>query len=267
MSEREIHSTAIVSSEANIAQDVRIGPYSVIGKNVSIGSGTRVASHVVIEGNTTIGENNNIFQFASIGAAPQDLKFRGEPSTLMIGSGNTIREYVTLQPGTEHGNMTTTIGDNNLFMASSHVGHDCVVGNNNIFANSVGLSGHVSVANGVILGGLVGIHQFCRIGDLAMLSAGSMIGLDIPPYCIAQGDRCFLRGINTIGLQRSGFSDEEVKLVKKVYRQLFSTVGGLEQKISELPVAQREHEKIKPFISFLLSSERGISNPAKNATH
>jgi UDP-N-acetylglucosamine acyltransferase len=156
----DIHSTAVVAPEAEIGDGCSVGPYSVIGPKVKLGNGCRVGSHVVIEGNTTIGDENQIFQFASVGAAPQDLKYHGEDSTLQIGSRNIIREYVTLQPGTEGGGMQTTIGDQNLFMACCHVGHDCRVGHRNVFANSAALAGHVTIGNGVIVGGLSGVHQF-----------------------------------------------------------------------------------------------------------
>jgi UDP-N-acetylglucosamine acyltransferase len=259
-----IHPTAIVDSKAEIGVEVQIGAYSIIGPNVKIGDRSWIGPHVIIEGRTTLGSECEIFQFASIGSKPQDLKFHDEPSTLIIGAKNKIREFVTLQPGTEHGHMTTVIGDNNLFMANSHVGHDCRIGSNNVFANSAGLAGHVSIASNVILGGLIGIHQFVRIGDYVMLSGGSMVGHDIPPYCIAQGDRCFLRGVNTIGLQRAGFSEEEIMAVKKVYRLLFSTVGGVTEKISKLPAELSERPHIKHMLEFIEGSERGISSPFKS---
>lgn len=259
-----IHETAIVDPAAELGKNVEVGPYSIIGPHVQLGDGCWVGPHAVIEGRTTLGENCEVFQFASVGAKPQDLKFNNEPSTLVLGSGNKIREFVTLQPGTEHGHMTTVIGDNNLFMANSHVGHDCKVGSNNVFANSAALAGHVTIDNNVILGGIVGIHQFVRIGSFVMLSGGSMVGHDIPPYCIGQGDRCFLRGVNTIGLQRAGFTDEEVSAVKKTYRLLFSSVGGLAEKVKGLPQELRAMEKISHMIDFIESSERGVCSPARN---
>ena len=204
-----IHPTAIIDPAAEIGPEVEIGPYSVIGPHVQLGSQCRIGPHVVIEGHTTLGEQCQISQFASLGAPPQDLKYKGEPSTLVIGRRNVIREYVTLQPGTASGHMTTTIGDENLFMASSHVAHDGIVGNRNVFANSVALGGHVTIGNSVILGGLVGIHQFVRIGDFAFISGGTLVGEDVPPYCFGQfgqTPRGALRGVNTIGLKRAGFS-------------------------------------------------------------
>ncbi|MCL4139356.1 UNVERIFIED_CONTAM: hypothetical protein GTU68_039304, partial [Idotea baltica] len=201
-----IHSTAIIHEGASLGEGTEVGPYSVIGSKVKLGKNNIIKSHVVIEGNTEIGDENTFFQFASVGAAPQDLKFHGEDSKLIIGNKNTIREYVTLQPGTEGGGMLTSIGDQNLFMASSHVGHDCKVGNANVIANSVALAGHVTIHDFVIMGGLSAVHQFVRIGDSSMISGGSMVIKDIPPFSIAQGDRASLVGINKIGLERRGFS-------------------------------------------------------------
>ena len=194
------------------------------------------------------------------------MKYDGEPSTLVIGSGNKIREFVTLQPGTASGRMTTTIGDNNLFMANCHVGHDCSVGSNNIFANSAGLAGHVTIHDNVILGGLVGIHQFVRIGNNAFLSAGSMVGKDIPPFCFAQGDRCYLRGLNLVGLQRAGFSPDDVSAIKKAYRHLFSSVGNLAKKVESLPKELTSAKPVEVMLEFLAGSERGVTLPARGGT-
>ncbi len=259
----EIHSTAIVDSKAQLGEDVRIGAYSIIGPSVKLGDRTWVGPHVVIEGITTIGEESEIFQFASLGSKPQDLKFQGEPSTLEIGARNKIREYVTIQPGTRHGHMRTVVGDNNLFMANSHIGHDCAIGSNNVFANSAGLAGHVTIHNNVILGGMVGIHQFCRIGDFVIISAGSMVGGDIPPGCIGQGDRCHLRGVNVIGLERGGFSASEIAGVRKAYRLLFGTAGHLKKKIVEFPQDLRAQLFVGRMLAFIESSERGVCFPAK----
>lgn len=263
----EIHSTAIVDPAAKLGADVQVGPYSIIGPNVEIGDRCIIRSHVVVEGHTTLGEECQIWQFASIGSDPQDLKFSGEPSTLIIGKRNMMREYVTLQPGTKGGHMTTRIGDNNLFMGSSHVGHDCVVGNNNVFANSCGLAGHVTIMNNVILGGMVGIHQFTRIGDNVMLSAGSKVGADVPPFCLAQGDRAHLRGLNLIGLQRAGFSEDAIRNLKRAYRHLFGSVGNALLRISTLPEEVERDELVTRLLKFLdESTDRGICQPAKSAS-
>lgn len=261
---REIHSTAIIDSKAELGENVTVGPYSIIGPNVQIGDGCEIRSHVVVEGLTKIGSESRIWQFASVGSEPQDLKFSGEPSELILGTGNVIREYSTLQPGTRGGNMKTVVGDNNLFMACSHVGHDCVIGNNNVFANSASLAGHVTIENNVILGGMVGIHQFSRIGDYVMLSAGSMVGSDVPPYCIGQGDRAHLRGVNVIGLQRAGFSEEQIRNVKRAYRSLFSTVGNVQSRIETLEDELRQDSAVSRMIEFIESTDRGICQPFKS---
>lgn len=260
----EIHPTAIVDAKAELGSGVSVGPYSIIGPEVVIGENTKVGPHVVIEGKTTIGRGCEIFQFSSIGAKPQDLKYRGEPSTLTIGDKNLIREFVTLQPGTAGGRMTTTIGDGNLFMANSHVGHDSLVGNGNILANSVGLAGHVTLHNNVIIGGLAGIHQFVRVGSHAFISAGSMVGQDIPPYCFGQGDRCHLRGINLVGLQRAQFSDEEISAIKKVYRHLFGSAGSAVQRIASLPESLASFPAVQRMVQFISESERGVTQPLRS---
>lgn len=258
-----VHATALVAEGAQLGEDVVVGPYSIIGPHVEIGDRCSIAGHVVIEGHTSLGEETEVSPFACLGTPPQDLKFRGEPSTLVIGPRNRIREYVTLQPGTAHGTMTTIIGESNLFMACSHVAHDCRVGSRNIFANNVALAGHVEVGNNAIFGGMAGIHQFCRVGDFAILGAGSMVAADIPPYCIGQGDRCHLRGVNVIGLQRGGFTSDDVRVVRRAYRHLFSRVGHLSDKISSLAPEIAAHPAVQRLLGFLKSSERGIATPAR----
>ncbi len=258
-----IHPTAIVSPQAELGSDVEVGPYSIIGPNVQLGDRCKIHPHVVVDGHTTLGSDNEVFPFASLGAAPQDLKFKGEPSTLIVGTGNKIRECVTLHPGTAKGTMSTVIGNNNLFMANCHVAHDCRVGSNNVFANSAALAGHVTVQDSVILGGLVGIHQFCRVGSFVILSAGAMVPYDVPPYCMGQGDRCYLRGINVIGLERAGMTKEEVAEIRRVYRLLFSTVGKLKEKIAAIPSELAAKPRVKYMLDFIGASERGVMSPAK----
>ncbi|OGP99468.1 MAG: acyl-[acyl-carrier-protein]--UDP-N-acetylglucosamine O-acyltransferase, partial [Deltaproteobacteria bacterium RBG_16_55_12] len=219
----KIHEKALVDARAELAADVEIGAYCVIGPKVKIGKGTRLKSHVVVEGNTTLGEGNVIFQFASVGSVPQDLKYRGEDSQLIIGDRNTIREFVSLNPGTAGGGMITRVGNHNLFMMYCHIAHDCVLGSHNIIANGATLGGHVVIEDYVIVGGLVGIHQFVRVGTSAILGAGSMVSKDIPPYCNATGDRAKLRGLNREGLRRKGFTGEQIATLKKAYRIIFQS--------------------------------------------
>lgn len=256
----EIHPTAVIASSAKIGSGTVVGPYSVIGPFVSIGTENTIGSHVVIDGYTNIGNKNLIYQFASVGAAPQDKKFHGERSTLKIGDNNVIREYVTLQPGTEGGGLCTEIGSGNLFMASTHVGHDCLVGNDNVFANAATLAGHVKVGHKVTVGGLSGIHQFVRVGDLALIGAGSMVTQDIPPYCISQGDRARLVGINTIGLQRAGFSESQIALCKKLYRELFMSKKVLVEALKHARSELATDAQVKMFLDFVESSERGVAS-------
>ncbi len=258
-----IHPTAVIAEGAQIADDVVIGPYSVVGPKVVIGKGTVVGSHVVIEGHTTIGEENKIFQFASVGAVPQDLKYHGEDTRLEIGNKNLIREYVTLQPGTVGGHGVTVIGDSNLFMACSHVGHDGIVGSNNVFANSCALAGHVTIGSHVIVGGLCGIHQFVRVGDYAMLGAGSMVPKDIPPYCNVQGDRAGLVGINQIGLERNNFTTDQIRLIKNVYREVFYGGHSMAQRLEYVKDKYGSDGIVKAFIKFIEESESGITYPRR----
>jgi len=258
-----IHPTAIVADGAELGVDVEVGPYSIIGPHVKIGDRSKIASHVVIENRTTLGPENTVFQFASLGAIPQDLKFKGEPATLTIGARNTIRECVTLHLGTKAGTMTTEIGDDNLFMANSHVAHDCSVGNKNVFANSIALAGHVTIMNSVILGGLSGIHQYCRVGDFAMIGAGAMVGLDVPPYCIAQGDRASLRGVNVIALERSGMTPADISAIRQAYRHLFLSSGDRKTKLASLPPELSSNARVQALLEFLEGSKRGVTTAGR----
>lgn len=261
----DIHPTALVDSGAQLSEGCSVGAYTIIGPNVKIGKGTIVGPHVVIEGHTTIGDENHIFQFASVGSRPQDLKYRGEPSELRIGNKNLIREFTTLQPGTEGGGMVTSIGDGNLFMANSHVGHDCKVGSNNVFANSVALAGHVEVGDRAILGGLSAIHQFVRVGDLSLVAGGAMVPKDIPPFCIVQGDRAEVVGINLIGLKRAKFSEDEISWVKKAYRTYFFMKAN-SAKDQAIEAMQGKSEKSDFFLNFISSSSRGVCRLRKKST-
>lgn len=254
-----VHPTALVHPEARLHSSVEVGPYAVIGPQVQIGALTTVGSHTVIEGETTIGQKNRIFHHASIGAAPQDLKYAGEPTRLVIGDENTIREFTTLHIGTAGGGGVTRIGHRNLFMAYSHVAHDCVVANGCVLANSVALAGHVDVADFVILGGLSAVHQFTRIGKHAFVAGGAMVAMDVPPYCTAQGDRAELVGLNTVGLSRHGMTEEQVGRIKDAYRILFRSKLGLNEAMSRLKAEHGGHEEIDHLLEFIASSKRGIT--------
>lgn len=268
MSQTDIHPTALVDARACLGAGVNVGPYSIVGSDAVIGEGTVLHSHVVISGRTTIGKHNEIFPFAAVGLPPQDLKFHGELSTLVIGDSNKIREYVTMQPGTEAGGMTTVVGSNNLCMANSHIGHDCHIGNDNVIANSAAIAGHVTIGSSVTVGGLVGIHQFVRIGDFAFLGAGSMVNKDIPPYCMAHGDRAGLAGINSIGLARHGFSVDEVKTIEGLYRELFLGKGTFAARLAALQEEVRRaatpSQRAAEFLTFIATSPRGITLPRKS---
>jgi len=254
----DVHPTAIIEDGAQLDADVSVGAYSIIRAGVSIGSGTKVGPHVVIEGNTTIGCANEIFQFASIGAIPQDLKFHGEESYLTIGDRNKIREFTTIHLGTEDGGGKTVIGNDNLFMAYTHVAHDCVVKNHVILANAATLAGHVEVDDFAILGGMSAVHQFTRIGTHVMASGGSMIAQDVVPYVIVQGDRAKTVGLNLVGLKRRGFAKEELSALKKAYKLLFRSGMMQEEALQEIESWPDIPAPVKILVDFVRQSERGI---------
>jgi UDP-N-acetylglucosamine acyltransferase len=254
-----IHPTAIVHPEAQLDPTVEVGPFSVIGPRVKIGPRTRVGPHAVIEGATTIGADNRIFQFASLGAIPQDLKYAGEDTRLEIGDRNQIREFTSLHLGTVQGGSLTKIGSGCLFMANSHVAHDCVVGDGVILANSVALAGHCVVEDHVICGGLSGVHQFTRLGRHAFISGGAMVAMDIPPYCTAQGDRAQLAGLNTVGLTRNGFTAEQVARIKGAYKIVFRSGLGLREALARVAAEFGGNPEIDHFVRFIEGSERGIT--------
>lgn len=254
-----VHATAVVHPEAQLDASVEVGPYAVIGPKVKVGAGTRIGPHAVIEGDTTIGARNRIFQFASVGADPQDLKYAGEATRLVIGDDNLIREFTTLHIGTAGGGGVTRIGNKNLFMAYSHVAHDCVVGNGCVLANSAALAGHVELGDHVIMGGLTAVHQFTRIGKHAFIAGGAMVAMDVPPYCTAQGDRAELVGLNTVGLTRHGFTDDQIARVKDAYKILFRSKMGLNEALSKLKAEHGGHSEIDHLIDFLNGSKRGVT--------
>jgi UDP-N-acetylglucosamine acyltransferase len=254
-----IHPTAIIHPGARLADTVAIGPYSVVGEHVAIGSGTVIAGHVVIEGWTEIGCDNQVYQFSSIGAAPQDLKYSGQETYLKIGDRNRIREFTTMNRGTSEGGGVTRIGNDNLFMAYSHVAHDCIIGDQVVLANGATLAGHVEIESAAILGGLSAVHQFTRVGCHVMISGGSMVNQDIPPYTVAQGDRAKTVGLNLIGLKRRGFPEETIRGIKKAYRLIFRSGLRLEEALLKIAEDIQESPELDHFVDFIKNSQRGIA--------
>lgn len=253
-----IHPTAIVEEGAEIGDDVSIGPFSIISRGAKIGRGTKILSNVIIEGSVEIGENCTIYPFTSIGLPPQDLKYKGEPTSVRIGNGNVIREYVTIHRASVGGDGETTIGNENFLMAYVHIAHDCKLGSRIIMANAATLGGHVIIEDGAVIGGITAVHQHTRIGALAMVGGFSGIAQDIPPYTMASGARAKLYGLNTVGLKRNGFSDEKLSELKQAYKILFRdklTLGEAIKKVQEqLPYT----EEIAHLIEFIKANKRGI---------
>lgn len=227
----KIHAAALVDPAAQIGKDVEIGPFCVVGPGVALGNGVRLHSHVVLDGITTVGDGTEIFPFAVIGTRSQDKKYKGEPAELIIGKDNVIREHVTMNPGTAGGGMKTTVGDNGLFMVGSHVAHDCVIGNNVIMANNATLGGHVHVGDYAVIGGLAAVHQFVRIGAYAMIGGMSGVENDVIPFGRVKGERAFLAGLNLVGLERQGFTKDQVKTLQRAFKRLFDEDGTMEQRI------------------------------------
>lgn len=231
---REIHSTAVVDPGAELGEGVAIGPYSVIGPQVVLADGCIIHSHVVLGGRTRVGARTEIFPFASIGLRPQDLKYRGEPSELVIGCDTVIREHVTMNPGTEGGGMVTRVGDRCLFMVGTHIGHDCEIGNGVIMANNATLAGHVRIHDFAVLGGLSAVHQFVRIGRSAMVGGVTGVERDVIPFGSVMGDRARLSGINIIGMKRRGYDRDDINSVRKAYRLLFASEGTFQERLQEV---------------------------------
>jgi len=253
-----IHATAIVSSDAKIDSGVSIGAYCIIGADVEIASGTRVESHVVIKGPTKIGRDNHIFQFSSIGDDPQDKKYAGERTELVIGDRNTIRECCTINRGTVQDRGVTRVGNDNWIMAYVHIAHDCEVGNNTIFANNASIAGHVSVGDWVILGGFTTAHQFCSIGVHAMTSMFTYVTKDVPAYLTVAGRPAVPRGINSEGLKRRGFSSEQIRNIREGYRVLYRRGLMLEESLANLDERAGAEPELAPFIDSIRASSRGI---------
>lgn len=254
----KIHPTAIVDSAAIIHESVEIGAYAIIGPNVRIGEGTKIGNHTCINGHTTIGKHNHIFQFASIGEAPQDKKYNNEPTRLEIGDNNTIREFCTLNIGTVSGHGVTKVGNNNWLMAYAHIAHDCTVGNNTIFANTVALGGHVVIKDWVILAGHALVHQFCTVGEHSMIAGNSGIAQDLPPYVMAFGHSAEPKGVNVEGLKRRNFTTEQIDNIKNAYKILYrSGLTYNEAKACIIDLAETQPE-LQVFVDFFNQSTRGI---------
>jgi UDP-N-acetylglucosamine acyltransferase len=258
-----IHPTAIVDPQAQVDSSASIGPYAVVGPHVKIGPGTSVGPHCVVEGRTTIGRDNRIFQFASIGAIPQDKKYAGEPCELVIGDGNTIREFCTFNIGSPGGGGVTRVGDDNWIMAYTHIAHDCIVGNHTTLANNATMGGHVEIGDWVTVGGLSGIHQFVKIGAHAMVGFASAVSQDVPPFMLADGNPLAVRGFNVVGLRRRGFSAGRIAAVKQMHRLLYREGKTLDQAraaIEALAAAMPEAAADVAMVSsFLAGAARGIA--------
>ncbi len=254
-----IHPTAVVEPGAQVHPTCQVGPYAVIGEHVVLGPENVVGAHAVISGRTTFGAGNRVFPHAALGGVPQDLKYRGEDTTLVVGDRNTFREFTTVSLGTAGGGGVTRIGSGGLFMANSHVGHDCQIGDGAIIANSVALAGHVVLEDHVHFGGLSACHQFCRVGRLAFVGGMTGVAMDVAPYCTVSGSRGELVGLNTIGMQRSGMSEAAVGRVKQAYKIVFRSNLGLAEAIAQLRGELQGHPEIDAFAAFLEGSQRGIT--------
>jgi UDP-N-acetylglucosamine acyltransferase len=254
-----IHPSAMISAKAKIGSDVSIGPYAIVGDEVSIGDGTIIGPHAVIDPYVAIGSECHIFQFASVGAVPQSLKFKGELTWTKIGDRCIIREFVTINRGTEEGGGITRIGNDCLLMAYAHIAHDCILGNRVVMANNATLAGHVTIGNFATVGGLTAVHQFVRIGDYAFVGGKTVVVKDISPYVLASGDRAELHGLNLVGLKRQEFSPEVVKQLKKAYRLIFRIGLTLNEAIERVAAEVEPIAEVKTFIEFIKSSERGIT--------
>ncbi|HXO65730.1 MAG TPA: acyl-ACP--UDP-N-acetylglucosamine O-acyltransferase [Steroidobacteraceae bacterium] len=253
-----IDARAVVSPQARLAPDVTVGPFSVIGADVELGSRTVIGPHAVIHGPTTMGADNRVFQFASLGDAPQDKKYGGEPTRLEIGDRNVFRESCTVNRGTTHDQGVTRIGDDNLFMAYSHVAHDCQIGNSTVFANCASLAGHVEIGDWAILGGLTAVHQFARIGAHAFLGGGSIVSRDVPPYVMVAGNPAVPHGVNSEGLRRRGFTDEQIQNVREAYRILYRSELKLAEALAQLLPVAAERAEVRVFVDFIQASARSL---------
>lgn len=254
----KIHPTAIIAPDAQLEEGVEIGPYSIIGTDVKIGKNTIIGPHTIIDNYTRIGEGCKIFQFCSIGAPPQDLKFGGEITRAVIGNFNTIREFVTINRATSADIGMTIIGENNLLMAYVHIAHNCRLGNNIVMVNAVALAGHVHVEDHAIIGGLTAIHQFCHIGAHCMIGGASAVSKDVPPYTMAQGNHAKLLGLNLVGLKRRNFSEKIIKAITEAYRIIFRSSLLLDAAIKKAETEVEDLPEVRNFIKFIKESERGV---------
>ena len=252
-----IHPSAIIEDGAEIAKDVSIAPFCHIGSKVKIKQGCTIGSHTIIEGDTTIGKNCKIFSHAVIGSIPQDLKYQGEDVKLIIGNNNIIREFTLINPGTKGGGGVTKIGDNNLLMGYVHIAHDVKIGNNCILANGATLAGHVELGDYVVIGGLTPIHQFVKVGDYAMIAGASALSQDIPPFCLAEGNRAVVRGLNLTGLRRN-LEHSKIDIIKSIYKEIFNSKGSIRARAKELLKDEKLDKEAKKFCLFILESKRGI---------
>ena len=256
-----IHDTAIISETSKLGDNVEIGAYSIIGPNVKISNNTKIHSHVNITGNTSIGSGNEIFSFSSIGTPPQDLKYKGEKNSLIIGDNNKFREYVNINPGTEHGGGVTRIGNNNLFMVYCHVAHDCIVSNNIVLANNVQVGGHVSIQNNAIIGGSCAVHQFSRIGESSMIGGMTGVLSDVIPFGLSLGNRNSLAGLNLIGLRRAKVSNENIKIIQKAYNTIFKS-ANFRSNIENLNSDIKKNQFVSKIVDFINSDKkRAIAVP------
>ncbi|HSE78950.1 MAG TPA: acyl-ACP--UDP-N-acetylglucosamine O-acyltransferase [Alphaproteobacteria bacterium] len=258
----EIHATAVVDAGARLGENVKIGPYCVVGSDVELGPGVELVAHVAIAGNTTIGEATKIYPFASLGHPPQDLKYRGEPTRLEIGPNNVIREHVTMNPGTVGGGGVTRVGGGGLFMVGTHVAHDCTIGVGVVMANNATLGGHVEVGDYVIIGGLSGVHQFVRIGHHAMIGGMSGVEGDVIPFGLVMGERAHLSGLNVVGLKRRGFSRHDIQSLRTAYRLLFAQEGTMAERLADVAGLYADSRPVMDLVEFIkVDSARAIVQP------
>lgn len=264
MTNSHIHPTAVIEDGAKIGTGCSIGPYCVVGPHVVLGDNITLKSHVVVDGRTTIGEGTVIYPFASIGTIPQDLKYSGEPSELIVGKNNTIREHATMNPGTESGNMKTVVGDNGLFMMATHVAHDCKIGDNVIMANNATLGGHVVVGDRVLIGGLAAVHQFVRIGSFAVIGGMSGVESDVIPFGRVKGERASLAGLNIVGLERGGFDKNQIKKIQSAFKNIFSGEGNLDERIEKVAKDNQGDDLVGKIVDFARNREKfGLCQPEK----